>query len=520
MVEGDGSGGAVASWSGGASEAKPREGRGRISRADLVEFRRALDAATRRAIVTPMIVLACGAAFAAMTASGVPILWPYASQLVGWGANDGARLILRHEYWRLGASVFIHGGLIHLVVNMWSLFVIGPLVERIYGHLAFAVLYLAAGIAGAIASAAVPPVRVSVGASGAICGVLGGLLAFLLLHRRAIPPSVLRQLSKNVASVVIFMAVLGLVVPNIDQAAHIGGLAAGFVVGMILIGPWPVVPGLRRRLTARRLALIVPIAIAVAGSAVAVANRGDDFIPPARRMDDLTEQLAPIIREFSSIRMVLTESVGLFDGGADAFEREAGRATLRKLRTRALRNADRIRSVRTSQPDLRAVCVSLTRALDGQIDRLDALDRYLETGDPAALDAARVALAMTVQASRDCEQYQLRYLARYWVGPHGAAGPARSMTVGLRPPWGPNDGDGRRRARGRAGCGSAARVISSWLGLTGALRLTPAGHGPAPGAQRPGRQPGGAFRDGNTQGDRSGSRRAGDGRRRPSHSSG
>ena len=126
--------------------------------------------------------------------------------------------------------MFVHGGLIHLVVNMWSLLVIGPLVERIYGHLAFAVLYLAAGIGGAIASAAVPPMRVSVGASGAICGILGGLLAFLIVHRRTIPPTVLRQLRKNVLAVVVFMAVLGVVVPNIDQAAHLGGLATGFAV--------------------------------------------------------------------------------------------------------------------------------------------------------------------------------------------------------------------------------------------------------------------------------------------------
>jgi rhomboid protease GluP len=204
------------------ARATPRADCGRISPADLVAFRRALNAATRRAVVTPLIVLACAAHFAAMIATGVPILWPSATELVHWGANDGARLILRHEYWRLIASVFVHGGIVHLVVNVWSLLVIGPLVERIYGQLAFAVLYLAAGIGGAIASAAVPPMRVSVGASGAICGVLGGLLAFLVVHRRAIPPTVLLQLTKNALGVVLFMVVLGAVVTNIDQAAHLG----------------------------------------------------------------------------------------------------------------------------------------------------------------------------------------------------------------------------------------------------------------------------------------------------------
>ena len=74
--------------------------------------------------------------------------------------------MLRQEYWRLATSVFVHGGLIHLALNLWSLIVIGPLIERIYGPPAFAVIYLSAGIGGAVASAVMPPMRVSVGASG------------------------------------------------------------------------------------------------------------------------------------------------------------------------------------------------------------------------------------------------------------------------------------------------------------------------------------------------------------------
>ena len=105
----------------------------------------------------------------------MPALWPKGAELIVWGANEGVRIVLQHEYWRLFTSVFVHGGFIHLAVNMWSLFVIGPLVERIYGNWAFAVLYVAAGIGGAIASVAASPVRIGVGASGAICGLLGAL---------------------------------------------------------------------------------------------------------------------------------------------------------------------------------------------------------------------------------------------------------------------------------------------------------------------------------------------------------
>ena len=298
-----------------------------------------------------------------MAVAGVPILWPGASQLARWGANDGARLILHHEYWRLPASVFIHGGLIHLVVNMWSLLVIGPLVERIYGHLAFAVLYLAAGIGGAIASAAVPPVRVSVGASGAICGVVGGLLAFLVAHCRAIPPTVFRHLRRSVLIVVASMAVLGAMVANIDQAAHVGGLAVGFAGGLLLIGPWPVEPALRARRAARRLAMTAPIAAVLAGSAVAVAHWGDAAIPPGRRLVDLGEQLMPIDAEFAAIRRELARNVGLFDGRDDPARREEARTLIRNLRARAAANADRNRRVRTSDPELQAIRDALARAV-------------------------------------------------------------------------------------------------------------------------------------------------------------
>jgi rhomboid protease GluP len=413
MEEQDVSARAADAWSGGIDVPRPRADRGGMSAVDLLAFRRAVNAATRRAFVTPMLVLACAAAFAAMIATGVPILWPSAPELVRWGANDGARLILRHEYWRLVASVFVHGGLIHLVVNMWSLLVIGPLVERIYGHLAFAVLYLAAGVGGAIASAAVPPMRVSVGASGAICGVLGGLLAFLLVHRHTIPLTVLRQLRKSVLGVVLFMAVLGAVVSNIDQAAHLGGLATGFVCGLLLIGPWPVAPGPRRGILARRISVTAAIIAGLAGASVAVANRGDAIVPPDRRLDDLTGQLAPVIREFNAIRKDLSRAIGRENANAAPSENQAALADLRILRARAVANAARLETIRTTQRELREIRDSVAHALSSQLDRIDALSRYAETGDPAELDAARDALASAAEATRECEEHRRRYVARY-----------------------------------------------------------------------------------------------------------
>ena len=66
-------------------------------------------------------------------------------------------MVLNREYWRLGTTMFLHGGLIHLAMNMWGLYAVGPLVERLYGNLPFAIIYLASGVAGALASLAAYP---------------------------------------------------------------------------------------------------------------------------------------------------------------------------------------------------------------------------------------------------------------------------------------------------------------------------------------------------------------------------
>ena len=121
--------------------------------------------ATPRAVMTQAFTAACIIVYIAMVASGVHWLSPTAEQLVHWGANQGIGVALSQQYWRLFTCVFLHGGLIHVAVNVWNLLVIGPLVERFYGNLAFAVIYLASGVGGSIASLTASPLRVGVGAS-------------------------------------------------------------------------------------------------------------------------------------------------------------------------------------------------------------------------------------------------------------------------------------------------------------------------------------------------------------------
>ena len=269
--------------------------RTRMLNLDISTFRRDLLAATRRVVVTPLLLTACILVFVVMTLRGVDPFMPSARQLLSWGANDGARVVLRHEAWRLPASVFIHGGLLHLAVNMWCLFNIGPLVERFFGNIATAVLYLAAGVGGSIASMAMLPVRISVGASGAIFGLLGALLAFLLINHRSVPTTVLRPLRSSALSFVVFNTLLA-AIPNIDQSAHIGGLMTGFLGGLMLIRPWPVIRS--RWLTLRRSLMGLALVGAVRrGRGRGAVERTDPA--PLTRLDDFIDQAAPAIDEFN-----------------------------------------------------------------------------------------------------------------------------------------------------------------------------------------------------------------------------
>lgn len=428
MREGEQGAGTTGSRSVRRAAIQGRPSRGRIAPGDLATFRRNLDAATRRSIVTPILVLISGACFAAMVWAGGPIHWPSAREMVHWGANDGGRLILRHEYWRLLACVFLHGGILHLIVNMWGLLMIGPLVERIHGHLAFGVIYLASGIGGAIASAATPPIRVSVGASGAICGVLGGLLAFLVRHHRAIPRTVLAHLTRNLTLVVALMAVLGVLVANmavlgaavadIDQAAHLGGLATGFVCGFLLIGPWPVPPGSRHRLLVRRLAITVLIAAALGAAAFVVAHRDVACVSPSRRLDDLVVRIAPAVREVNAIRKDLAREAGRDESAEDVPDDGAAVAALGKLRARAQAVAGALVEVRHAasigdDPDLLAIVDDLSCAVDALAARIGALEHYFSTGERSALNAAREALATSIEANRRFEDDRRRFLVRH-----------------------------------------------------------------------------------------------------------
>jgi len=157
----------------------------------------------------------------------------HAQQLVEWGSNVG-RLTRAGQWWRLVSSMFLHGSVWHLGFNMLALWQVGRLCERIFGSTRFVALYFLAGLSGSIASVLWNPNVNSVGASGAIFGIIGGLLAFLSRPNSGVPPTVVTELRSSLLPFLLFSLWMGFVYPHTDNAAHIGGLVGGWLAGHLL----------------------------------------------------------------------------------------------------------------------------------------------------------------------------------------------------------------------------------------------------------------------------------------------
>lgn len=158
--------------------------------------------------------------------------------LKAWGSNSVNLTLGRGQYWRLVSSTFLHGSLWHLLFNMVALWQVGRLTERIFGSTRFVGLYLFAGLSGSLASLSWSVARgvsvSSVGASGAIFGIIGGLLAFLSRSHTGVPPTVVSELRRSLLPFLLFSLWMGFVYPHTDNAAHIGGLVGGWLAGHLL----------------------------------------------------------------------------------------------------------------------------------------------------------------------------------------------------------------------------------------------------------------------------------------------
>lgn len=167
---------------------------------------------------------------------------PLGSTILNLGASVNY-LIADGEYWRLITSMFIHGGFLHLLFNMFSLYVFGPELERIAGKLRFFTIYFISGFMGNVISYLIqPPNYASVGASGAIFGIFGAFAALVYYTRKTMP-----QLKQIIMPIIIISIIMTFLQSNVNSTAHISGLVTGLIIGLFNFHPKRVLRWVKKR---------------------------------------------------------------------------------------------------------------------------------------------------------------------------------------------------------------------------------------------------------------------------------
>ncbi|MBK8141395.1 MAG: rhomboid family intramembrane serine protease [Chitinophagaceae bacterium] len=180
--------------------------------------------------ITPIIMNLNILIYLIMVIAGLGVVSFKGIDLLHWGANYRP-YTTNGQWWRLLTSIFLHGGLMHIIANMVGLLFVGIFLEPLLGRKKYLTVYLLTGILASVTSLWWHTAKVSIGASGAIFGLYGLFLAFMLL--KVFP----KEFSKAfLASTLIFVGynlLMGLA-GGIDNAAHIGGVISGFIIGLIL----------------------------------------------------------------------------------------------------------------------------------------------------------------------------------------------------------------------------------------------------------------------------------------------
>lgn len=170
----------------------------------------------------------------AAISQGGGIMQTPTEQLLQWGGNAASE-VQRGEWWRMLTATFLHGGMMHLFMNMIGLLSIGIIVERIYGHRQFALIYFAAGLMGSALSLHYSAqTAVSVGASGAIFGLMGALFVGVYQHREHLPSTFSKNMISSAGIFILYSLLNGFAKQGIDNSAHIGGLIGGAALAFML----------------------------------------------------------------------------------------------------------------------------------------------------------------------------------------------------------------------------------------------------------------------------------------------
>ncbi len=248
--------------------------------------------------LTQVIFGANAMVFVAMVIASGPSLDFPGQVMVHFGANYGP-YTLSGQWWRLLTYMFLHGGLMHIGFNMWCLWDLGQLCESLYGRATFAALYLITGIAGGLASIAWNPGVLSVGASGAIFGLAGALIASFYLGEFSLPRAAIQGTLKSLVFFVAFNVFFGSLLSGtgneIDNACHAGGLVSGLILGAVIAR---FAPAHDRPL--RRAGAVLFVVLLVLGSGLAV-NRwrgsGIRFGPSAIRAQQHVDEMIATLQK-------------------------------------------------------------------------------------------------------------------------------------------------------------------------------------------------------------------------------
>lgn len=161
-----------------------------------------------------------------------PLLGPSSAALEKMGALDVSKVVHQHEGWRLITCMWLHGGLFHILANMLSLLIIGIRLEQEFGFVRIGFLYVISGLGGSLMSALFIQSNISVGASGALFGLLGGMLSELITNWT--------MYANKIAALVTLVMIIAInlavgILPHVDNFAHLGGFLSGFLLGFVFL---------------------------------------------------------------------------------------------------------------------------------------------------------------------------------------------------------------------------------------------------------------------------------------------
>jgi membrane associated rhomboid family serine protease len=308
----------------------------------------------------------------------------YIRVLMQQGAMRGIDIAATGQWWRLLTCAFVHIGILHLVVNMVSLWFVGPAVERLLGSARYLLFYLLTALGGSFGVLIDSPAMPTAGASGALWGLMGGLAVYVFANRRSLPPPVFQSWFRQLVGVILLNAFLTFQVAGISKGAHFGGGLAG----ALLIVP---VDALRLRRGTRAILAALAIVI-IAGAGFGYAHRSLEQgvtrhgATQTQRREELDEFNTSYVRRI---------------GKQDVLAERLARESSSELRAFENRDADDVRKLRQQIADL-------TQSMNGLKDDLGKVGPYhVENVEDARQTGIRLMTANIALLARidDCLQH-------------------------------------------------------------------------------------------------------------------